>query len=476
MKHNALIAMVVFVALMLSGCGRQEPLAPDLTEVERLQKLGLGNDPDPITVMTRNVYVGASIDAADLGGTIPLPLLVQAAANDILVAKPFPLRAALLANEIAATNPDLIGLQEVEFVQIPAAVPGGLVEVDYLEILLDALELLGLDYKVAGIVENIKLEFPLPGFEGFKLIDRDVVLVRSDVKILEEPEEIRYNTTFVFPLVVPDPLNPENTITIPIPFFRGFVAVKVKVRGRPYRFVNTHLENENAAIRLLQAQELANFLHSQGLPIILVGDFNTVAPTGLTYQGLVGEGFVDVWTKNELMNNPEGFTSSLPKNLIDDVDPNQLKNRIDLIFVRNRPLLNVEASLVGLPLILSPFPPPLPPLRYPSDHAGVVADLVIGIQKHRGAMAALGHPSRYASSAPDTSNTGQIARALEVVTVILGNIAPALRQKKIIVNSDYTISMIERVAEELGWNEKRTRYRFDENGRDVWVWNDDHKL
>ena len=378
MKHNALITLVVFIALMLSGCGRQEPLAPDLTEVEGLQKHGLGNDPGPITVMTRNVYVGASIDGIDLG-TIPLADLVQGAVDDILVAKPFPLRAQLLALEILAEEPDIIGLQEVALVQIPTAVSGVFLEVDYLEELLDALELLGLDYKVAGIVENIKLEFPIPGFEDFKLIDRDVVLVRSDVKILEEPEEIRYNATFVFPLVVPAPLS----ITIPIPFFRGFVAIKVKVRGRNYRFVNTHLENEDLPIRRLQAQELADFLHSRGLPIILVGDFNTVAPTGLTYQDLVGEGFVDVWPENELTNNPEGFTSSLPKNLIVD-DLAQLINRIDLIFVRNRPLLSVKASLVGLPLGSSLFQPPFPPLLYPSDHAGVVATLVIGVQKHKG--------------------------------------------------------------------------------------------
>ncbi len=380
MKHNVLIAVVVFVALMLSGCGEQGPLSPELSQESQTQfddqspqLFRLGDDDEKqITVMTRNVYVGASIDGIDLG-TIPLADLVQGAVADILEAKPFPLRAQLLALEILAEEPDIIGLQEVAFVQIPTAVPGVFLEVDYLEELLDALELLGLDYKVAGIVENIKLEFPIPGFEGFKLIDRDVVLVRSDVKILEEPEEIRYNATFVFPLFVPAPLS----ITIPIPFFRGFVAIKVKVRGRNYRFVNTHLENEDLPIRRLQAQELADFLDSQGLPIILVGDFNTVAPTGLTYQDLVGEGFVDVWPENELTNNPEGFTSSLPKNLIDDVDPNQLKNRIDLIFVRNRPLLSVEASLVGLPLDSSPFLFPLPPLRYPSDHAGVVATLVI---------------------------------------------------------------------------------------------------
>jgi hypothetical protein len=147
MKHHALIAMLALAALMLSGCGRQEPLAPDLTEAEGLQKPGLGLPPKPITVMTRNVYVGASLDE-DLGGPLPLEQLVPLALEEILVKKPFALRAQLLAAEIDATKPDLIGLQEVALVETP----GG--PVNYLEILLAALEFRDLHYKVAGIVEN----------------------------------------------------------------------------------------------------------------------------------------------------------------------------------------------------------------------------------------------------------------------------------------------------------------------------------
>lgn len=73
----------------------------------------------------------------------------------------------------------------------------------------------------------------------------------------------------------------------------------------------------------------------------------------------------------------------------------------------------------------------------------------------------------------DTGDTAQIARALEVVTKILAGIAPALRQKKFVVNSDYTITMIERVQTDTGFEESQVRYRFDENGRDVWMWEDE---
>ncbi len=73
----------------------------------------------------------------------------------------------------------------------------------------------------------------------------------------------------------------------------------------------------------------------------------------------------------------------------------------------------------------------------------------------------------------DTADTGQIARALQIVDTIFGGMAPALRQKKFVVNSDYTITMIERVQGSRGWEKRGARYRFDTNGQDVWVWEDE---
>jgi predicted nuclease of predicted toxin-antitoxin system len=73
----------------------------------------------------------------------------------------------------------------------------------------------------------------------------------------------------------------------------------------------------------------------------------------------------------------------------------------------------------------------------------------------------------------DPSDAGQIARALEVVTVILAGVAPALKQKKFIVNSDYSMTMIDRVASGSGWGLQTTRIKFDTNGEDVWFWDDE---
>lgn len=73
----------------------------------------------------------------------------------------------------------------------------------------------------------------------------------------------------------------------------------------------------------------------------------------------------------------------------------------------------------------------------------------------------------------DTADVVQIARALEVVDTILGRMAPVLDESKVLLNSDYTLTYITRVPTDSGFVEERTRYRLDENGRDVWVWEDE---
>lgn len=48
--------------------------------------------------------------------------------------------------------------------------------------------------------------------------------------------------------------------------------------------------------------------------------------------------------------------------------------------------------------------------------------------------------------------------------------ARAMHEKKIVVNSDYTITMMQRIQTETGLEEGRARFRFDKNGNDVWIW------
>ena len=128
-----------------------------------------------------------------------------------------------------------------------------------------------------------------------------------------------------------------------------------------------------------QAQELVKKLDNQAHPVILVGDFNSKAPnphapTGLTYQFLLSEQYVDVWNVNQLTDDPMGYTYGHDESLRErDFD---FYERIDFIFLRNkvRPyrLGPVEAWVIGKDVDVFDIYE-----LWPSDHAGVVASFMM---------------------------------------------------------------------------------------------------
>ncbi len=73
----------------------------------------------------------------------------------------------------------------------------------------------------------------------------------------------------------------------------------------------------------------------------------------------------------------------------------------------------------------------------------------------------------------DTDNTSEIARAIEVVDVVLAKISPILKEKKVLLNSDYSLTFIKRVWDGCDFSIEKTRYRLDGNGKDVWIWEED---
>ena len=154
-----------------------------------------------LKVMTQNLYLGSSLDAAT-GATDPTEFLV-AAANIYATVQftNFPARAEAIAAEVAANNPDIIGLQEVSnWISVGPGAPPSL---DFLAILQQALQNQGLSYSVAAVSNNanvgpIPLLAPCSGqqfpscFLTFK--DRDVILVNDDSLGLEisNPQSGRY--------------------------------------------------------------------------------------------------------------------------------------------------------------------------------------------------------------------------------------------------------------------------------------------
>ena len=122
--------------------------------------------------MTRNLYLGADINRplrATAGKTGVDALVAFGNANDelrdVVDATDFPVRSMLLAAEIAAASPDVVGLQEVALWRFQAqsdftATPATDVRYDFLQLLQDQLRARGADYSVAVSQDEFDQELP----------------------------------------------------------------------------------------------------------------------------------------------------------------------------------------------------------------------------------------------------------------------------------------------------------------------------
>src|SRR5215203_1660370 len=233
-------------------------------------------------VITRNLYVGTDVDAVILAlrsedPTDDAPALAQAV--ETLQRTDFPARAAAIADEIAESNPHVVGLQEVSRIDITLPFLGADIHQDFLATLLAELGERGLEYEVAAEVRNIE-SVPVP---GVSLVDSDVLLVdRRRVSVLATvSQNFSDNLGEVAPGVI---------------LRRGWVSATVAIEGVEVVVASTHLESGSfpgfAELRATQAQELVESLDPAS-PAVLMGDLNDI-PGSPMYQVLDGAGFLDV--------------------------------------------------------------------------------------------------------------------------------------------------------------------------------------
>lgn len=323
-----------------------------------------------LTVMTYNIYVGAP----------PHELLNVMSPNEIpqkvaefyqaYRASDFPGRAAAIAKIIKNSEPDIIGLQEISEIRRQSPSDGKQMppnaddlEEDFLKVLMTKLKDEGLDYKEAGKVKTFDLEMPMPtnaegtSFDDIRLTDHDVILVRSDIAVSGVTAK-KYETEY-----------PVGALRLSVP--RGYVAVDATVDGVKYRVVNTHLEFFDKNVRVGQTKELIASLKDQKLPVILMGDFNTKAPEGDAYKAIRAAGYTDMWQAD----SGPGYTCCQADLTNEMRQLNESDGRIDLIFTKGAPLrrsATIRTYTVGEELAERSASG-----RWPSDHAGVVAELPI---------------------------------------------------------------------------------------------------
>ncbi len=334
-------------------------------------------EPRPITVMTRNLYIGFDADAAIGALATGDPAIfgpVLQASIETLQRTDFTTRARTFAAEIAESRPHAVGLQEVYEIHanlVPLGIPSQ-IDLDYLAILRAALAARRLPYQVVATVVDANFQ-PLPGIE---LIDRDVLLIDTTRVRMEAGLVAR---TF------------QNNIGVLAPGIdkkAGFIAAPVRIGDLSLTVVTTHLESDLgpashplvSQLRAAQATEIAAVLGATPMAIV-VGDLNDVTGS-LMDQVLRGAGFIDAWSA--LKPNDAGLTAGCFGSDLSDAAPH-CQTRIDFIFVRG---LDGAKGLRGairrvgiLPWERAEGPAGL---IWPSDHAGVVGSFAAPVRPSDG--------------------------------------------------------------------------------------------
>jgi endonuclease/exonuclease/phosphatase family metal-dependent hydrolase len=321
-----------------------------------------------LTVMTWNVYFGMDVGPPLSATNLADLIAAFATAWEQVQFTNIPERAEKIAEEIARTKPDLVGLQEVAQFFITAA-DNTITKYDFLESIILALSKLGLFYVPLTIRNNLDQTVPVDMAGSLvRIIDRDAVLLR----IGEPPCRSQVRPYSVCSEAFSTLFQVSNPLMGPLAVPRGWIAVNAMLEGSKFRLIETHLESLSPAVQTGQAKELITGPAKVELPVIMVGDFNSNADTNApgaatTYAQLIAEGFEDVWTT--LKGKTLGDTCCQHANLL-NVN-SELNGRIDLIFIRGgaKP---IDVKLVG----------EQPANRttsglWPSDHAGVVATLLL---------------------------------------------------------------------------------------------------
>ena len=357
----------------------------------------------PVTVMTRNLYLGADINRPVLAAATaqaqdktPNEVLV-ALANATYVTRAnvdktnFGVRAGLLAREIAASKPDLIGLQEVAWWRHGPLDLGHVgdadattTDYDFLATLLDELAARGAEYVPVSIAPRADVEAPSftgnpfagtmgPDPRDVRLTMRDVVLmhVEDGLRVTDEGQAV-YGVNLHVPLL-------GQTID----FDRGYQWVDVRAGATRFRFVNTHLEAFSSDIALAQATQLLAEAPAEGRTTVFVCDCNSDplnssikpqdhVPHKAAYDLITGAGdFTDEWL--EWAAAEQGWTSGLSE-LVNDATAAGFDHRIDMVFGRTADgdALGVDRGRVTGTTVGTRDPATG---LWPSDHGGVVLRL-----------------------------------------------------------------------------------------------------
>ena len=378
-----------------------------LTLINLTLPAGAVADIPKVTVMSRNIYLGA-----DVGKALELIPNLPAAAQfmwDQVKQTDFKKRAKILAKEIFDNSPDVIGLQEATIWYCKKYPWSKKVEVfNFTEQLLAEL---GGQYQLAK-KDGIKALNPGFSIDPIpfltKVVDKqtfpEVFNQDSAACGFQTGDALLIKNSLAADLIQVG--NSEYEVNYPIvptimTVYRGYSWADIKIQNQPVRFVTTHLESlwdENKIPNSAkQATQLVNDLAETKMPIIVMGDFNAdprdprlanqanpglqpvqsqncpaKRPTCNAYLIMLDAGYQDSGPDSL---DPKNFTWGLDA-LLKGADPKRavaakemgnsfgFTDRLDYIFSKNGTQV-LESKIVGQQA------------EYGSDHAGVVSDIAI---------------------------------------------------------------------------------------------------
>jgi endonuclease/exonuclease/phosphatase family metal-dependent hydrolase len=325
-------------------------------------------------VMTYNVYQGTDfVEVLKASDETQFLIAVGQTLSQVRATQPHE-RMKAIARQIAQGSPDLVSVQELaqwssgSFDTATRSCGTMTIEFDMAEDLLDALAERGARYTVAVAAPQFTIP-PTPGlmpsgeFFCAQLINQVALLARDDGKASQFSLSNPQAGTYQHVLTVATPYG-----IVPLP--RGWGAVDVAWHKRKFRFIGTHLESADPAIRREQATELRAGPAMTPLPTVIAMDSNIDAaalPPDLTYLDFIAENFHDVWSAV----HPElsGYTCCQAQLLNNSLS--QLSQRFDLILTRG-PIRVKEVAVRGADAESKTAAG-----LWPSDHAAVEARLVL---------------------------------------------------------------------------------------------------
>jgi len=286
-----------------------------------------------------------------------------------------PERMQAIAQEIVKVQPELLALQEVDqwytgsFDPIANQCGAMSLQYDMLQELLSALSSKGAHYAVAVKVQQHAFPatpglIPPATFLCEAVTNYNVILARTDLP------------SSVFQWSNPQSGQFLNTVSLStpvgeLPTPKAWASVDAQFFGHRFRFITTHLEPDSATIRELQGAELRNGPANTSSPVVIAMDSNAQAfplPQDATYIDFLSAGYKDVWS--QLFPSIPGLTCCQSE--ADNNPISQLYQRIDMVLTLG-PVAPLGVALIGAdPRSRTPDG------LWPSDHAAVLAGVVVG--------------------------------------------------------------------------------------------------